>query len=312
MWTIDCQERVLTNDEWDCIRIGLESLRDYILEDPDDDYGFAMTGVQVFDRLTSSQKLAILAETCEALTSEEVAAPKLTAVNEGTVAALLQSFWNQLVVELDMCEGVDDYPFLECRRALLSAFADEDDPDTLDMLPEEHETDSEMWHDLFSLFESRFLVDTDYAMAGMLDVPMEKAEELKAIMGIDDEYFVGIAPDPTDRQMHKVNQKLAKLLDLPCPDDDGRFPAIYDRYTGLNVGPCTSQEIASWANNPWIQSTTLEYPSWDCEYSVWQANFMKALLVADPTGADESPDLVVQREHRRQAALDSIGRWSDF
>jgi hypothetical protein len=312
MWILDGEDRVLTNEEWDCIRIGLESLRDYIQDDPDGEFGFAMTGVQVFDRLTATQKLAILADTCEAMTSENVAAPKLTAVNESTVAALLQSFWNQLVIELDMCEGIDDHPFLECRRALLTAFEDEDDPDTLALMPEEHETDSEMWHDLFSLFESRFLVDTDYEMAALLDAPIEKAEELKAIMGIDDEYFVSIAPDPTERQMHKVNQKLAKLLDLPCPDDDGRFPAIYDRYTGLSVGPCTEQEIASWSNNPWIASTTLAFPSWDCEYSVWQANFMKDMLVADPTGAGESPDLVVQRERRRQAALESIGRWPDF
>jgi hypothetical protein len=312
MWILNSQERVLTSEEWECIRIGLESLRDYIHDDFDGEYGFAMTGVQVFDQLTSQQKLAILADTCEALTSEEVAAPKLTAVNEGTVAALLQSFWNQLVVELDMCEGIDDHPFLECRRALLTAFEDEEDPDTLALMPDEHESDSEMWHDLFSLFESRFLDDTDYEMAALLDAPTEKAEELKAIMGIDDEYFVSVAPDPTERQMHKVNQKLAKLLDLPCPNDEGRFPAIFDRYTGLNVGPCTDHEIAAWANNPWMQSTTLASPNWDCEYSVWQANFMNALLVADPAEANESPELVEQRERRREVALESLGLWPEF
>ena len=313
MWMLSDCERVLTLAEWGCLRIGLAMLRDYIEEDKVGQSDFATTGVHVFDRLTASKKLAMLAETCEALTSPNVPAPHLNAVNEGTIAALLQSFWFQLVVELDMSDDVeDDYPLLECRRLLLSAFEDEEDPDTLAMLPDEDELDSEMWHDLFALFESRFLDDTDYEMAALLDAPVDKAEEVKAILGIDDEYFVSIAPDPTERQMHKVNQKLAKLLDLPCPDDDGRFPAIYDRYTGLNIGPCTDQQISACSKNLWIQSKSLALPSWDCEYVVWQANFMAAMLAADPTGADESPQLIALREQRRQAALESLGRWHDF
>lgn len=314
MWMLSDDERILTKAEWDCLRIGLASLRDSIEEDIVGQSDFATTGVQVFDRLTASQKLAMLANTCEALTFPNVPAPQLNAVNEGTIAALLQSFWQQLVVELDMCDDSDDedYPWLECRRALLGAFKDEEDPDTLAMLPYEDESDSEMWHDLFALFESRFLEDTDYALAALLDAPAEKAEEVKAIMGIDDEYFVSIAPDPNERQMLKVNQKLAILLDLPCPDDDGMFPAIFDRYSGLNVGPCTAQQISEWSNHRWIQVTSLALPSWDCEYGVWQANFMDAMLAADPTEAEESPLLKAQRAQRRQAALDSLGRWSEF
>lgn len=312
MWILDDHERVLTNEEWVCIRIGLEALRSYMLDDPDGEYGFALTGVEVFDQLGTTQKLAILADTCEAMTSPTIAAPKLSAVNEGTVAALLQSFWNQLIIELDMCEGFDDHPFLECRRALLAAFEDDDDPDTLAIIPEEHETDSEMWHDLFSLFESRFLDDTDYEMASLLDAPIEKAEGLRAILGIDDDYFVSVAPDPTERQMNKVNQKLAKLLDLPCPDDEGRFPTLYDGYSGLSIGPCTADEISEWSNNPWIKSTSLEFPQWDCEYTVWKSNFMNSMLRADPSESNESAELVAQRELRRQAALESIGRWTDF
>jgi hypothetical protein len=314
MWMLSDSERVLTHAEWVCLRIGLASLRDYIADDPDGSYGFSITGVQVFDRLSAPQKLAILADTCEAMTQPDVPAPTLTAVNEGTVAALLQSFWNQLVVELDMCDDFDDddYPLLECRRALLSAYEDDEDPDTQDMLPYVDETDSEMWHDLFTLFESRFLDDTDYEMAALLDLPAEKSEEVKAIMGIDDEYFVGIAPDPTERQMHKVNQKLAKLLDLPCPDDDGRFPAISDLYNGLVIGPCTPQQTAQWSKNPWIEATTLERPSWDCDYEVWRCNFLETVLAADPSEAVESPQLNAQRELRRKAALDSLGGWPAF
>lgn len=314
MWILDDEERVLTPQEWACISIGLGTLRDYIQDDPDGEYGIAQTGVQIFDRLSASHRLAILADTCEAMTSPTVAAPKLTAVNEGTVAALLQSFWNQLVMELDMSDDLeeDGFPLLECRRALLAAFDGEEDPDTMDMLPEIHVDDAESWHSLFSLFESRFLIDTDYEMAALFDAPTEKVDELKAIMGIDDDYFVSIAPDPTEQEMHQVGQKLAKLLKLPCPDDLGRYPAIYDRYTGLKIGPCTDQEIASWSSNPWIQSTTLAYPSWDCEYRVWQTNFMDAMLAADPTAADESPDLATQREERRQAALEALGLWPEF
>lgn len=313
MWLLSDTERVLTKEEWACIRIGLESLIDYIADDPDGQCGLSTTGVEVFDRLSATQKLAILADTCEAMQSPEVAAPKLTAISEGTVAALLQSFWNQLIMELDMSDDIDDeYPLLECRRSLLAAFEDEQDAECYEELPDESESDSDLWHTFFSIFESRFLADTDYEMSSLLDAPVERAEELKAIMGIDDEYFVAVAPDPTERQMHKVKQKLARLLGTPCPDDDGRFPAIYDRYTGLNVGPCTAEEIASWSKNLWVKATSLELPSWDCDYRVWQANFVDAMLAADPTEAVESPELTIQREQRRQRALDSIGSWPEF
>ncbi len=200
---------------------------------------------------------------------------------------------------------------MQCRRALLSTFEDDEDPDTLELLPDEDDLDTESWQNLFMLFESRFLADTDYQLASYLDAPADQFEGLKPALGIERDYFVSIAPDPTEKQMHKVAQKLAKLLDLPCPDDEGRFPAIYDRYSGLSIGPCTAPQIDTWSQNPWMKIISLEYPSWDCEYDVWRFNFMKAMLAADPLEANESPDLIVQREHRRQAALDSIGKWPD-
>lgn len=314
MWILNGDERVLTSDEWACFKIGLEALRDFIKDDPEGQYGFAMMGVQVFDQLTAPQKLSMLADTCEALTLPGVPAPRLTAVNEGTVAALLQSFWNQLVIELDTCDDFEDeaYPILECRRALLRVFEHDEDPDTTSMIPCEDESNSEEWHDLFTLFESRFLEDTDYEMAALLDAPAEKSHEIKALMGIDDEYFVSVAPDPTELGMRKVEQKLAKLLGLPCPDDNGRFPAIHDRFTGLKVGPCTSEQFSQWSSNVWITQITLRFPSWDCDYNVWTANFTDELLAADPSEAEETPQLVKQRERRRQAALESLGMWPEF
>ncbi len=39
---------------------------------------------------------------------------------------------------------------------------------------------------------------------------------------------------------------------------------------------------------------------------------MNAMLAADPTEANESSQVAVQREHRRQGALDAIGRWPEF
>ena len=99
MWMLSDDERILTKAEWDCLRIGLASLRDSIEEDIFGQSDFATTGVQVFDRLTASQKLAMLANTCEALTFPNVPAPQLNAVNEGTIAALLQWTGHKVVRE---------------------------------------------------------------------------------------------------------------------------------------------------------------------------------------------------------------------
>src|SRR5262249_27934395 len=90
-------------------------------------------------------------------------------------------------------------------------------------------------------------------------------------------------------------QTLARLLNLPAPDDDGRYPALDDLYHDLCVGPVAPGEILAWREHPWVQIITLPEPEWDCDYPTWQAGFGGAVRSVpfrpDPANLGAGPDL---------------------
>jgi hypothetical protein len=71
MWRMQDDDRVLTEPEWALFRAGVDLLRDWIEEDIRHETDSEI-GVAVFDRLTSEQKLALLAHTTVALRDPSV------------------------------------------------------------------------------------------------------------------------------------------------------------------------------------------------------------------------------------------------
>ncbi len=304
MWNLSDGDRILTPEEWRCIRIGLTALYDTLRQNRGGPNDF-FTGIEVFDNLTPPQQFAQLAGVCHALTDEQVPAPELTAANEGTLAALLQSFCAQLEIEIDFSQD-DEVPWLECRRALIDALRSDPYLDDDFEFPEVDDDDIDAWDIPLQSFQSRFLEDEDYLMNMMLDIPADDADALKENMGIDSEYYVSVVPEPTEGELVRVHQQLCQMLDLPSTDENGKFPALFDRYSGLSIGPCTQDEIDNWSHNHWIDVQALTNPDWDCEFAVWKSNFARALLDADPN-LEASADFAKQQLARREAAMNAIG-----
>ena len=88
MWRMQESNRVLTEAELGLFRTGLDLLRDSIEEDIRSEADDADTGIPVFDRLTAEQKLALLADTTQALRDPAVPMPHHTAANEGAIVAV--------------------------------------------------------------------------------------------------------------------------------------------------------------------------------------------------------------------------------
>lgn len=313
MWMMTDDERTVTPQEWECLKLGLDLLAERLFHPSEPHPEFSAVGISVFDDLTVAQRLTLLANVCTALREPSVPAPERSAVQDGTIAALLLAFWNQIEIELDLSED-DDYPLLGARRALLSALDSNTHPfpiesPSTEYLPDLFETESEIWYEAFSSFESRFLDDFDYQMESLADLPGDVSYDLKETMGIEHDYFVTIAPEPNDRELITVRQVLARLLDLPVPDDSGQYPALHDRYSNLYCGPCSDEQFAKWSSNPWIEKTSHDSPNWDCEYDVWLKNFSATLKDAKPTEADNTAEFEAQRELRRKQALEAIGSW---
>ena len=111
MWWTPEGERVLRGAEG-CLFA--ECVHDLVLGSllrEDEDFG---VGIQVFDRLSSGQKISALLLVTNALLRTDVPHPDLTALTEGTVAAVYRHLRNNVEAEIVL-------DFISWRRAILRA-----------------------------------------------------------------------------------------------------------------------------------------------------------------------------------------------
>ena len=81
-------------------------------------------------------------------------------------------------------------------------------------LPAESCRDLNEWSLLIECLEARVLWDADYLDEDLYaDQAPEAGQFLKDQMGVPDEYFTAVAPDPTDRDLDIVRQKIRGLID---------------------------------------------------------------------------------------------------
>jgi hypothetical protein len=278
MWRMQDGDRVLTEAEWALFRVGLDALWDYIEDDRKEQAGLSDTGVRVFDALQPEQKLALLADVGQALRDPAIPTPHHTAANEGAIAGVFAMVRQALEQEIDL--GAEEKQGeTQVRSLLLAAAKDSDEqPEALPALTEE---DVEAWDGVLETIEDRIFWDADYEMGDeFLDRPPEVSRELLARMTIDSEYFTAIPREPDEAGLAAVRQSLARLLGRPVPDDEGLYPTLTDLYHDLNIGPCSSEEIGTWSDHPWMEVRYYAEPAWDCDYPTWTAVFRQAVPTA--------------------------------
>jgi hypothetical protein len=180
-------------------------------------------------------------------------------------------------MELDIAGMKDEEAKpIEIRR-LLRAVGEESE-EREEPLPDETDDDAGEWEWLLEEFEGRIFWDTDFAMGDeFLDLPPDEAREKLRRYRIDPDYYLAVPDEPGEAGLITTRQTLARLLDLPVPDDDGLHPALDDLYHSLTVGPCPPDVIALWEGKPWVQVIGMAEPGWDCDYPTWAATFSRAL-----------------------------------
>jgi hypothetical protein len=236
MWRTPSGERVLQSCEWRLFLTGLSLLWDQV-EESMDDPELCMTGVRVFDRLEPATKLAMLALVASALHDEHEACPKLTALTEGTFAAIYAVIRQWIDIEIDSAR---EDPLMTCgpdsmRNLVLVAYReaqsrwkemdtyecpddeheDQDEPQSLLLAPGSE--DSDAWADLLDeLMDQVLWGDRDFEDEDlMLDVNPDLGQGLKTQLGIDDDYFTGVAPEPTVAELAEIRKTLRKLCGRP-------------------------------------------------------------------------------------------------
>lgn len=173
-------------------------------------------GVQVFDQLTWSQRLATLEFAATHLLSSTSPTPPLNAVNEATIAAIFSHVSFEIDLEID-----DMSPAFRWRQLTLTAgceyFQIDEAPKSLELeytLPQGVEDERrELWHALVDSLADQILWDRDFELIEtFIDEPPERATMMRQIMGIDDNYFSTAADDLYSAK--QVQQSLGRLTEV--------------------------------------------------------------------------------------------------
>ncbi|MGA2704775.1 MAG: hypothetical protein ABSH35_27250 [Isosphaeraceae bacterium] len=214
MWRTPLGERVLRGAEWNLFRKGLSTLWDFV-EDSSYDPDLCFTEVGVFDRLEPAQKLGMLALVGTALHDKDVPCPELSALSEGTFAAVYRVI--RLLIETETLEeGVslqsDEGPSVR-ELVLLAARKTRSSVE----LPEISSNDMDLWDDVLDCLMDRVLwEDRDFEEEELfLDSGPEITGFLKEQLGIADDYFIGVAPDPDPTQLDSIRESLRRLCKRP-------------------------------------------------------------------------------------------------
>ena len=180
--------------------------------------------VALFDELTQTQQLIVTKTVAEHLLTDTKQTLELTAINEATVYTVFRNLAVQIEVEIDTeVDMEEEWKFFWRRltlRAYRECFFDEDadvfendDPEEPWVTPQsEASRKLEQWDSLVESLADRILWDRDFKMAAsFLDTEPAEASVLKQMLGIENDYYSSIAPDPTPDQVDGLLREVREI-----------------------------------------------------------------------------------------------------
>lgn len=167
--------------------------------------------VSAFDDLPMMQRLGLLRDVSHALLRKDAPPLKLTAVNEATLAAIINN-----VEQLIWCE-IDDEDISVAEvprdkyywRALLLACNHTEDSDLKHGESDDDKTEVESvakddWEIEIQSLADRFLWDIDFEYTDIPDMPPEQAEAERRAIGIEQDYYDTLPPDPHEDEFDSL------------------------------------------------------------------------------------------------------------
>lgn len=218
MWNTTQGQRVLQQSEAKVFKDAALDLVDAIRAEADLDNKVTLD-IAVFDNLAWQQKLSMLLRVVRPLLVESCPPPSSSALCEGTVGAVFAHLLEGVEIEIDVqqtstssSEGDTDRR-ISIVQALTQVSPDQRWPDPECVVLEE-------WELAVSHLQLQVLPDEDWKFADMtLEMPPERANELRAAMGIDSNYSCDIPADIDDRPPAAVWADLIELLAGERPDE---------------------------------------------------------------------------------------------
>ena len=165
-------------------------------------------GILLFDRLEPSVRLALMAEVGWALLRDTESPPPLTAINESVIGVLFCDMELCIEIEIDSEDEVDQPYFW--RNRVLAVYREIGEADDL---PNSECTDNSEWSILVEALSDRILWDNDFNDGDeYLDMPPEESRYMKYVMGIADDYFRAVPPDPIESDLPRIRAMVDDLV----------------------------------------------------------------------------------------------------
>ncbi len=205
MWWTPDGERILLGAEAKLFREALAMTVDMVHDDPE---GLWQFGAPPFDNLQPNQKLVVLAQVGTALLRKDQPVPRLTAVSEAAVGAVYEAA--RLLVEMEIDQTPEWRESPSWRELVLAACRERGIEDLLDVQSE----DLDEWDVLIGCLADGILWDEDWRDSeSLMDVDPKAGRAVKEMLGIDEDYYVAVPPDPSAEEMERVWVTLRGLTD---------------------------------------------------------------------------------------------------
>lgn len=174
--------------------------------------------VEAFDDLPLMSRLGLLHDVAQALLRSDVPPPRLTAVHEATLAAIINQVEQLIWLEIDAQDvAVEEVPRDPCmwRGWLLACnAAAEDSPVPEDDAFEKTAVtspDHDDWQLEVEMLAERFLWDVDFEYTDIPDLPPEQAAAECRALGIEPDYYTALPPDPREDEFDALVDRLRAL-----------------------------------------------------------------------------------------------------
>lgn len=208
-WKTSVGNRCLDGPEADLVRRTVDWMHDEIMAGSEFDLDPLPYAIPVFDQLSPVQKLAMLETVLRDLLTPTPTPPPLNAINEGAIAAIYAGMVRWTEIEIDMEDDPSSDP-CEWRKKLLAVATAACDGEV--ELPEPSCRDIDEWEFVVDLLRNQVLWDDDYLGAElMLDAQPNDAHSARQMLGIDQDYFVAIPPDPKESEIPAIRKRLHAL-----------------------------------------------------------------------------------------------------
>ena len=221
MWDTTKGVRILQGSESGLVRDTIGDLVDVIRAAKADGES-ASVGVTLFDELSWEQQLAMLLKVAKQLLDPRRSPLPKSALMDATAAAIYAQMRIGVEIEINLQQSATETDDNDTARrqeivnALIERYPDRDWLDAECIVADE-------WDLAVDVLRNWVLADEDWNLQNLsIDLEPEKANLLKASLGIDRDYFIDVPPDGDERPPRIVWADLIELVTSERPD-----PAVF-------------------------------------------------------------------------------------